>query len=420
MTAARCRDCFTAVSDADGPCPACGSARLARHDELDQLAIAHVDCDAFFASVEKRDDPSLQDRPVIVGGGRRGVVSAACYIARLYGVRSAMPMFKALKACPDAVVVKPRMDVYVREGRRIRALMEDVTPLVEPLSIDEAFVDLTGTERLHGAPPSVTLMRLQARIKAQVGVTASVGLSYNKFLAKTASDLDKPEGFAVLGRADAPAFLAAQPVEAVYGVGPAFAKTLRGEGLSTLADIVRAGEHALMKRHGEAGQRLFRLAQGIDHRAVNPERERKSVSAETTFNTDIADKDALADRLWVLCERVAARMKAGEVSGRVVTLKLKRADFRTLTRRRTLDAPSQLADTLFRFCEAMLAREPDGVRYRLIGAGYGDLGPAQGDAGDLLDPGALKRAAAERAMDAAREKFGPGAVKKGRAFKART
>jgi len=345
------------------------------------------------------------------------VVSGACYIARLYGARPAMPMFTALKACPDAVVTRPRMDVYAREGRRIRALMEEITPLVEPLSIDEAFMDLTGTERLHGAMPAVTLMRLQARIKSEIGVTASVGLSYNKFLAKTASDLDKPDGFAVLGRADAPAFLAAQPVEAVFGVGPAFAKTLRGEGLATLADIIRAGEHALMKRHGEAGQRLYRLAQGIDHRAVNPQRERKSVSAETTFSTDIANKDALADRLWVLCEKVAARMKAGAVSGRVVTLKLKRADFRTITRRRTLDAPSQLADTLFRACAGLLEREPDRVRYRLIGAGYSDLTSAQGDAADLLDPNALKRAAAERAMDAARTKFGPGAVKKGRAFK---
>ncbi|MEO1038179.1 MAG: DNA polymerase IV [Pseudomonadota bacterium] len=419
MAPVYCRDCFSAASQPVEICAHCKSARLVRHDELDSLSIAHIDCDAFFASIEKRDDPSLADRPVVVGGGRRGVVSAACYIARLYGVKSAMPMFKALKACPDAVVVKPRMDVYVREGRRIRTLMEDVTPLVEPLSIDEAFLDLSGTQRLHGAPPVVTLMRLQARILEQVGVTVSVGLSYNKFLAKTASDLDKPNGFAVLGHADAPGFLATQPVDAVFGVGPAFAKTLRRDGLSTLADIVRAGEHALIKRHGESGQRLFRLAQGIDHRAVNPQRERKSVSAETTFSNDITDKAELANRLWVLCEKVAARMKASNVSGRVVTLKLKRANFRTVTRRRTLDAASQLADTLFRTCQTLLNREPDGVRYRLIGAGYSGLEPAQGDAGDLLDPNALRRAAAERAMDAAREKFGSDAVKKGRALKGR-
>ena len=412
-----CRDCFAPVEAADAACPACRSRRLARHAEINALSVAHLDCDAFYAAIEKRDDPGLEDKPVIVGGGRRGVVATACYVARLYGVKSAMPMFKALKACPDAVVIRPRMELYAEEGRRIRRLMADVTPLVEPLSIDEAFLDLSGTERLHGAPPALTLLKLQRRIRDEVGVTVSIGLSYNKFLAKTASDLDKPDGFAAIGEADAPAFLAALPASAVYGVGPVFAKKLEAEGLRTLADVLKLDEREMMKRHGEAGLRLHRLARGVDDRAVSPQRDRKSVSAETTFDADIADIAVLETRLWPLCVKVADRMKTAGLAGRVVTLKLKTAEFRTLTRRRTLPEAAQLADTLFRIGREMLAREKPGVRYRLIGSGYGALETAGGDAIDLLDPDASRRAAAERAMDAAREKFGGDAVIKGRMLK---
>ncbi|GGE50169.1 DNA polymerase IV [Marinicauda pacifica] len=412
-----CRRCFNPVSGQDRACPTCGSRRLVRHAEASTLSIAHIDCDAFYAAIEKRDNPSLEDQPVIIGGGRRGVVSTACYVARLYGVKSAMPMFKALKLCPDAVVLRPRMNVYASEGRRIREMMQDVTPAVEPLSIDEAFLDLTGTQRLHGAAPALTLIKLQSRVREEVGVTVSVGLSFNKFLAKTASDLDKPDGFALIGEAEARAFLSPRPVGSVYGVGPVFAKKLEREGLKTLSDVIKAGEHAMIKRHGETGQRLWRLAQGIDTRPVNPERERKSVSAETTFDTDISNLDELENRLWPLCVKVADRMKDSTIAGRVVTLKLKTADFRTLTRRRTLPDSAQLADTLFRHAREMLAREKPGQRYRLIGAGYSELEPAHGDAGDLLDPNASRRAAAERAMDAARQKFGSAAVQKGRMLK---
>jgi len=417
VTGGYCRACLTSVPPQAAACPACRSRRVLRHGELDALAIAHIDCDAFFAAIEKRDDPSLEDRPVIIGGGRRGVVSTACYVARLHGVRSAMPVFKALKACPDAVVVRPRMALYSTEGRRIRAMMEDFTPLVEPLSIDEAFLDLSGTERLHAASPALTLLRLQKRIYEEVGVTVSVGLSFNKFLAKTASELDKPNGFAVIGRAEAPEFLANMKVSAVFGVGPVFAKKLNADGLSTLRDVLKRPESELAKRYGESGLRLARIARGIDSRAVNPERERKSVSAETTFIDDITDKTALKDQLWPLCVKVADRMKADGVAGRVATLKIKTGAFKTLTRRRTLGQPSQLADTLFRNAAELLDREPDGVSYRLIGAGYSVLEPAFGDAGDLLDTGALKRARAERAVDAARARFGDSAVMKGRLLK---
>ncbi|MCC5996090.1 MAG: DNA polymerase IV [Oceanicaulis sp.] len=412
-----CRKCLAPVRADDPACPACGAAQVLRHEELDALSIAHIDCDAFYAAIEKRDDPSLAHKPVIVGGGTRGVAATCCYIARLYGVRSAMPMFKAVKACPDAVVIRPRMDVYAAEGKRIREMMQAVTPLVEPLSIDEAFMDLTGTARLHGAPPALTLLRLQRAIRDEVGVTVSVGLSFNKFLAKTASELDKPNGFAVIGRSEAPAFLQALKVSAVYGVGPATARKLESDGLKTLADVLARPERELLARHGETGWRLLRLARGEDARSVNPGRERKSVSAETTFEDDVACKQTLKDRLWPLCVKVADRMKAHAVAGRVVTLKLKTEQFRTVTRRRTLHAPAQLTDTLFRHACDLLESEPAGVRYRLIGAGYSDLTPAAGDAGDLADPGALRRAAAERAMDAARARFGDQAVMKGRMLK---
>jgi len=414
-----CRDCLTERAGRETRCAACGSLRLVSHDELASLSIAHIDCDAFFAAIEKRDNPALEGKPVIIGGGRRGVVSTACYVARPYGVHSAQPMFKALRNCPHAVVIRPDHRKYSAEGKRIRDMMQAVTPLVQPVSIDEAFLDLSGTERLHGGPPALTLMRLQNRIRAEIGVTVSVGLSHNKFLAKTASDLDKPNGFAVIGRAETLDFLADKPPGFVFGVGPAFARRLAADGFATLADIRAAGDRALAARYGESGLRLSRLARGEDSRPVDPERERKGASAETTFNEDIADLSELEDRLWPLCVKLSDRLKADGVAGQTVTLKLKRADHSTLTRRRGLSAPTQLADTLFREGAALLRPEATGVRFRLIGIGMSELVPASGDAGDLFDEAALKRAAAERAGDQARARFGGDAVIKGRAFRTR-
>ncbi|MEE2566829.1 DNA polymerase IV [Hyphobacterium marinum] len=413
-----CRTCLTPLPpETRSTCPACGSKRLLRHAEINALSIAHIDCDAFYAAIEKRDDPSLADKPVIIGGRQRGVVATACYVARLYGVRSAMPMFQALKRCPDAVVLQPRGSVYAAEGRRIREMMEAATPLVEPLSIDEAFLDLTGTQRLHGHPPALTLLELQRHIFTETGLTVSVGLSYNKFLAKTASDLDKPDGFALIGEAEAGDFLKDRPVGSVFGVGPAFAARLQRDGIRKLADVLRHGDKAMAQRYGEAGLRLSRLARGEDHRRVSPDRERKSISSETTFNRDIADRAGLESRLWSLCEKTAAQAKVKAVSGTVVTLKLKTAKFKSITRRRTLRAPTQLADTLYRVGCELLAPEANGTAYRLIGIGLSGLEDAAPDAGDLLDPNALKRAAAERAMDRAREKFGGKAVIKGRSLR---
>ena len=408
----RCRNC--AQAHTASVCPNCADHRAVSHVELDQLSIAHVDCDAFFASVEKRDNPQLADKPVIVGGGTRGVVSAACYHARVYGVHSAMPMFKALKLCPHAVVVKPTLGKYGIEGRRIKAMMSDLSPAVESLSVDEAFIDLTGTQRLHGRTPAQSLILLQKRIYEEVGVTVSVGLSYNKFLAKTASDLDKPHGFAVLGRADAQDFLRDKPVEFIYGIGPSFAKKLNAKGIHTIADVRRVGDKTMAARFGDIGLHLSRLSRAEDNRRVSPGRARKSVSSETTFNSDISDIETLKDQLWVICQRTSDRAKGHDIAGRVVTLKLKGKDFKSITRRRTMAQPVQLADTIFKTLEPLLEAEATGRAYRLIGAGITDLTKPVGDAGDLLDPSALRRGKAERASDKAREKFGADAVMTGR------
>ena len=395
-------------------CPACGSPRVLRHAELFQLSIAHIDCDAFFAAVEKLDDPSLEDKPVIVGGGKRGVVSTCCYIARMSGVRSAMPMFKARKLCPQAVIVKPRMQRYVAIGRDIRQRMLALTPLVEPLSIDEAFLDLTGTERLHGGAPVMTLLRFARAVEAEVGVTVSIGLSHNKSMAKMASDLDKPRGFAVIGRAETESFLAPQPVRALFGVGAAMARSLDRHGYRTLADLQAADETRLWKQFGEHGPKLKAQALGIDKRPVRPDRARKSVSSERTFNDDIGDLETLRVIARSAAERVSRQLKDKHLSGRTVTLKIKTARFRTLTRSHTLATPTQSADRLFRTVEPLLAPLADGTPYRLLGVGISDLGDAaEADDRDLADADAQRRTVAEQAMDDLRARFGEEAVKVG-------
>lgn len=415
-----CRDCGASVVGSGAVCTACGSHNILHHPELFNLSIAHVDCDAFFASVEKRDNPALADKPVIIGGGKRGVVAAACYNARVYGVRSAMPMFQALKACPHAVVIKSSMANYAYEGKRIKNIMRELTPMVQSLSIDEAFLDLTGTERLHGTPPAVTLVKLQKRIFEEVGVTVSVGLSYNKFLAKTASDLDKPHGFAVIGRAEALDFLAQKPVGFIFGVGPAFTRSLKKAGIITIADVRKRSDRNMMKQFGEAGLRLAKLARAEDFRPVKPGSIRKSISTEITFNQDIGDETELTDKLWQVCVKTADRAKAKNMAGRVVTLKLKTRDFKSLTRRRTLPEPAQLADTIFHTCLPLLLAEINGKsrgqKFRLIGAGLSCLCDPTGDSGDLLDPKATLRRRAERASDIARNKFGKDAVVTGRSL----
>ena len=413
-----CRDCLTPF-DAGRRCPACRSPRVVAHPELFDLTIAHMDCDAFYASVEKRDDPSLADKPVIIGGGRRGVVSTACYVARIRGVKSAMPMFKALQLCPDAVVIRPRMEAYAEASRAIRAMMEDLTPAIQPLSLDEAFMDLSGTQRLHGAPPAVMLARLVRRMKDELGLTGSIGLSHNKFLAKIASDLDKPRGFSVIGRADTAYFLRDRPVRLIWGVGDAGQAALDRAGIRSFADLLRWDRAALVARFGSMGDRLYDLARGEDRRPVTAHEPVKSISNETTFHEDTADPDLLDGHLWRMAEKVSDRAKAQDLAGRVVTLKLKRADHTILTRQANLRDATQMADTIYRRARALFDQVADQGPFRLLGCGLSHLGPASGAdlSGDLLDPGAGQRAGAERAADRIRAKFGADAIVKGRALR---
>jgi DNA polymerase-4 len=409
-----CRDCRRDAGEQAARCSACGSPRLLRHPDLDTLAIAHVDCDAFYATIEKRDDPTLADKAVIVGGGQRGVVFTAFYVARTFGVRSAMPMFEARRLCPHATVVRPDMAKYARVGREVRELMFKLTPLVEPVSIDEAFMDLSGTARLHGMPPAKALAGFAVGVERALGITVSIGLSSNKFLAKIASDLDKPRGFAVLGGGEAAAFLAPKPVALIFGVGRIAQQRLARDGLRTIGDLQRAGESELRRRYGAEGVRLFRLARGLDDRPVHAEREAKSISAETTFDRDIADFRPLELRLWRLSEKVSSRLKANTLAGSTVTLKLKSADFRIRTRAQSLAHPTQLASRIFAVGRELLARETDGTMFRLIGIGLSGLCDADGaDFADLID---RRSAGAEQAIDRLRERFGGEAVVKGLAF----
>ncbi|MGY0793851.1 DNA polymerase IV [Azospirillum argentinense] len=368
-----CRDCAAALRGSEPRCSKCGGRRLVRHEELHGLAIGHIDCDAFYATVEKRDRPELVSRPLIIGGDRRGVVAACCYIARMAGVRSAMPMWQALEACPDAVVLRPDMAKYKAVGRQARELMHAFTPLVEPLSIDEAFLDLSGVAERLSISPAQALAELVRRFENQLGITASVGLSYNKLFAKIASDLEKPRGFSVIGRGQALDFLAPKPVSILWGVGPVLQRKLQSDGIRTVGDLRGWSEIDLVRRHGKMGRLLHRFARGQDDRRVEPESPNKSISAETTFDWETADKAALKDALLPLAETVARRLSAAGLRGRSVVLKMKTADFQTISRSRRVDPPARSAGLIWQTGCEMLDAEPDGRSIRLIGVGCTDL-----------------------------------------------
>ena len=411
---ALCRDCDATPPDAEGACPACGGRRLLRHAELFTLGIAHVDCDSFYASVEKRDRPELAGLPVIVGGGTRGVVTTACYIARIYGVRSAMPMFKALQACPDATVIRPDFAKYTAAARQIRSLMADLTPLMQPLSIDEAVLDLRGTEALHDAPPAMVLARFARRVEREVGVTVSVGLAANRLLAKLAAGRDKPRGFAILGR-DAAALLAPEPVRLLPGIGPALERRLHASGIARIADLQALDDKAARRHFGDEGPALARRARGIDTRPVSPGEGAKSVSAETTFDVDRSDAPTLEANLWRLAEKLASRLREKQLAAAGVVLKLKTAGFASRTRNQRLPGPTALPDTLFGAARGLLHRELDGTAFRLIGIGANPLAPeAEADRPDLADPDAPRRVARQRAVDALRARYGAGIIGRGR------
>ena len=408
---ALCRDCG-AVTDA--PCRQCGSRRVISHPELFELTIAHIDCDAFFASVEKRDRPELAGRPVLVGGGTRGVVTAACYVARLYGVRSAMPMFKALAACPDAVVIRPDFAKYAAASRAMRTMMERLSPLVQPLSIDEAVIDMSGTAALHGAPPAAVLARFARDVEAELGLTVSIGLAPNRLLAKIAAGRDKPRGFAVMG-SDARAVLGSEPVRLLPGIGPALQRRLAARGITHLSHLQALDDRAAFDRLGKDGPSLARRARGEDSRRVTTERDTKSVSAETTFNADMVSAAAMEKPLWHLAEKLARRLREKELAAGGVVLKLKTSRFALRTRAVRLAGPTVLPDLLFAAARGLLAREADGTAFRLIGIGASPLiDGADADRDDLADPDAARRVAAQKAVDSLRARFGDGAIGRGR------
>ncbi|WP_020401245.1 DNA polymerase IV [Kordiimonas gwangyangensis] len=412
-----CRTCFHVHREV-GPCPACGRPRQISHPELLSLSIAHIDCDAFYASIEKRDNPELASKPLIIGGeSNRSVVSTCCYIARMSGVRSAMPMYKAKQLCPDAVIIPPRMSLYREIGHQMRAMMRDLTPLVEPLSIDEAFLDLAGTDRLHKAAPAIQLARFAARVEQEVGITISIGLAPNKFLAKLASDMNKPRGFTVIGESDKLAILAPLPISRIYGVGAKSAQTLARDGLSEIRQLQAMDEGTLVRRYGETGLRLYRLARGIDSRKVSPEQTVKSVSSERTLDRDLVTYDELEAKLWRLSENVSTDLKGKSLAGLTVTLKLKTSMHRTITRSRTLDAPTQLAGPIFEVGQQLLRPLADGTPYRLIGIGMSHFRPlTEADQPDLIEPTRTKRNKAEQAMDSLKGRFGNSAIMKGRSI----
>ena len=415
-----CRDCLADIDDqsaAAGRCRRCGSPRLIAADA--GLTIAHVDCDAFYAAIEKRDRPDLVDKPVIVGGGgRRGVVATCCYVARTFGVRSAMPTGRALRLCPQAIVLPPDMAKYARVSRDIRERMQKLTPLVEPLSIDEAFLDLTGCEGVNGAPAALALARFAREVEREIGVTVSVGLSYCKFLAKLASDLDKPRGFSVIGRAEARAVLAPMSVGRLWGVGKVAEARLGRLGLTTIGDLQALDEKTAAARLGDDGRRLWRLAQGIDARRVTPDREAKSVSSETTFEIDVADRDELTRTLLSHCDRVAARLRKSGLAAGAVTLKLRTPDFHLHSRSRSGLDSTQMAPRLFAVARALLEAEPVGQAYRLIGVAAGDLAPAaEADGADLLEGDRSREKAREAAIATLRDRFGAAAVQRGLSYR---
>lgn len=386
MTRALCRDCCE-WHDGEGPsCASCGSVRLVRHPELQALDIAHIDCDAFYASVEKRDRPELREEPLIVGHpGGRGVVTTACYIARRFGVRSAMPMFQALERCPGATVIPPDMAKYRQVGLEVRDIFREATEAVEPVSLDEAYLDLSIEHRCEDMPAAEALALISHRVESEIGITVSIGLAPNKFLAKLASELQKPRGFSVIGRQEATGFLAGLPVNKINGVGPATEQRLKAAGIETIADLQGVSEAELVARHGKFGRRLSRFAIGEDDRKVTPDRPTKSISAETTFSKDTGSLEELMATMERLAPRVATSLVRKGLAGSAVVVKLKTASFQIVTRSRRLGNPTQRADVLIEAARVLVEKEADGRLFRLVGIGVDGIVPAaEADPPDLF------------------------------------
>lgn len=414
-----CRDCSLDFrgNGNNEKCQNCGSPRIVSHLEINVLNIAHIDCDAFYASIEKRDNPELNSKPLIIGGGKRGVVSTCCYIARTFGVRSAMPMFKANKLCPHAIVLPPNMKKYSAVSKEIRLIFDELTPSVEPISIDEAFIDLSGTQKLHGMYPALTLNKVAQKIENEIGITVSIGLSYNKFLAKLASDLNKPNGFSIIGQQEAKTFLSKQPISKIWGVGKVLNTKMKRAGITQISQLQKMELKKLIKDYGSMGERLYFFSRGDDSRTIKREHKVKSISNETTLEKDDGNYEYLKKLLWSLCEKVSRRLKDQHLSAKTIGLKLKTSNFRTVTRSVSIDSPTQMAEILYQHGRRLLKKECNGLEYRLIGISTSNFFDEKfSDIPDMLDPTKETKVKTEKAIDKIREKFGNDIINKGRKF----
>ncbi len=412
-----CRDCiniFEGQNRNEGPnkheynaeqCPNCHSRRVVSHNELNNLYIAHIDCDAYYAALHKRENPELKNVPVIIGGGKRGVVSTACYIARSYGVKSAMPTFMARKLCPNAVFIKPDMKLYSENARKIRAIFEEVTPSVEAVSIDEAYLDLSGTQKLHGLNPAQLLAKIANRIEDEIGITISIGLSENKFLAKTASDMDKPRGFYIISKAEVPKLLWNREIGFLHGVGKATAARFNKLGYKLIGDIAKANKFKFISQFGEHGEWLYNIANGNDNRKVESEHNTKSISTETTFVEDVKDYESIRTALKNLCEKLARTARIKKLVGKTINIKLKTHDFKTITRQIST-TPTQTSKTIFKFADEMLKKEMAKSPFRLIGIGLSELLDENSQNNYDLFMEVDKNLELERAIDKISDKFG--------------
>ncbi|HVX60305.1 MAG TPA: DNA polymerase IV [Pirellulales bacterium] len=379
--------------------------------------ILHVDMDAFYASVEERERPELVGKPLIVGGTPegRGVVAAANYAVRKFGVHSAMPAATALRLCPQAIVLRPRMDFYARVSEQIREIFDRYTPLVEPLSLDEAFLDVSGSEGLFGSAAEIG-RKIKQEIQTELRLTASVGVAPNKFLAKIASDFDKPDGFVVVDAARVQEFLDPLPVGRLWGVGRVAGQALERMGVRTIRDLRLLSVELLERQFGQAGQQLWQLAHGVDQRRVVPDREAKSISHETTFATDLEDMETL--RAWIveLAEQVGWRLRRHKLRGRTVQIKVRFDDFQTVTRAQTLAAPTNVTQEICAAATAMLAeRLPKRrLRVRLLGVGVSHFeNPEQIQGSLFADEERQRQSRLDEAADQVKLRFGSGALQRG-------
>ncbi|MGB0541448.1 MAG: DNA polymerase IV [Hyphomicrobiales bacterium] len=412
-----CRECFKTFNEKKEFCNKCYSANLVSNNEIENLNIAHVDCDAFYAAIEKRDNPKYKNFPIIIGGGKRGVVATACYIARTRGVKSAMPMYKALKLCPDAIIIKPNMQKYKKASKVINNLMKEITPLVEPLSLDEAFLDLSGTSRLHKKIPAVLLAELSKKIQKKVGISVSIGLSYNKFLSKICSDIDKPRGFSIINRLEAQSFLKDKPVEVIWGVGNTLKNRLNNDGIRTIGQIREMDCNELIVKYGSIGSHIHKLSNAEDTREIKPFRKVKSISHETTFEKDTNDEVFLKKILWSLCEKVSDRAKEKGLGGSTINLKIKTKDFKLISRSVTIEEPTQIAEIIFQTSKLLLFREIKKNKFRLLGVGLSNLKDSEiCDLYDLINTNSNKEKNIEFAIDAIRDRYGVNLIKKGRSI----